>query len=175
MHFEVPWAEPAVAPERGSMFGGGGTVRFWLSIVGAMVVAVAGAAPKSAAPKWDSDLLGTWRGVEAEALGVRGEFDSVWEVREGVIVGALPRIGDPPAEWRYTVDPSADPRGIDLFPDSGPAKGTTLKGVYVIEKGRLKVCYVSPRAKDPDKQPRPASVEKASPDLVILTFERKKR
>lgn len=142
-------------------------------LAGLSVLAVAAGAPKPASPEWDADLLGTWQGVEAVAQGQRSDLDTVMVVKEGVLVITI-HPGDPAAEWGYAVNLTTTPKHIDLKPTTGIAKGRTLKGVYVIEKDRLTICYVSGRAKDLEKQPRPTGVDKPGPDHVILRFDRKK-
>jgi uncharacterized protein (TIGR03067 family) len=108
--------------------------------------------------------------VEAEAKGKRSSLDAIWSVQKGEIV-LKDHPTDSPDEWGYSVNLATTPRQIDFRPTTGPAKGKTLKGVYVIEKDRLTVCYVSPRTDDPEKQPRPTNVE-PGPDRVVLRFKR---
>jgi uncharacterized protein (TIGR03067 family) len=39
------------------------------------------------------------------------------------------------------IDPSKNPAHLDFTYKDGPAKGTTLKGIYKLEGGTLTVCY----------------------------------
>jgi uncharacterized protein (TIGR03067 family) len=39
------------------------------------------------------------------------------------------------------IDRSKTPAHIDSTYESGPAKGTTLKGIYKMEEGKLTICY----------------------------------
>jgi uncharacterized protein (TIGR03067 family) len=52
--------------------------------------------------------------------------------------------GDVPVGGTYTLDPSKTPKQIDLTPNGGPNRGSTLKGIYQIEGDTLKLCLAGP-------------------------------
>ena len=142
-------------------------MRFGLSLVAALLLSPAPAAPRLPPARGVADLIGVWQGVEADAPGYKGPFTTVWDIREGVIV-RITRPGGRAGEWTYTVDPTASPKRIDLF----PAADERRPGVYAVQGDKLKVCYVAGTAAD--DRPRPTSVEAGGPDLVVLTFRRER-
>jgi uncharacterized protein (TIGR03067 family) len=146
-------------------------MRFVACLAGLSFLAGVVGAPKPSGPEWDADLIGSWWGVESVDPDGRTKLDAIWQVKEGVLIYKDHPL-DTPDEWGYSVNLGTTPRQIDLRPNAGPAKGKTLKGVYLIEKERLTVCYVSPGAKEPEKVPRPTVVDKPGADYVVLRFKR---
>jgi uncharacterized protein (TIGR03067 family) len=70
----------------------------------------------------------------------------------------------------YKADGTDYPKIIDLTADFGPAKGKTLKGIYELDGNKLKICYVSPNAENPEKAERPK--EFGAKGTVTLEFGR---
>jgi uncharacterized protein (TIGR03067 family) len=139
-----------------------------LSLVGLLAVA----SGPQAEPQQKSELVGIWRGLTAESKGIKGALDGEWEFKIDTIIVPLP--GGKKAVWKYSADPSKNPKEIDLFPDAGPAAGKKLKGIFVIEKDSLKMCYIAPNVADLEKKERPTSFEPGKrDDTVVLTFMRK--
>jgi uncharacterized protein (TIGR03067 family) len=145
-------------------------VRHCLALIGLLVLCEASGAPRLPPERRVSELLGTWQGVEANSLGRKGRFTAVWEIKEGVIARTT-QPGGPAGEWKYSADPTTNPKRIDLFPDTGPGAGRRLPGVYLVKGDQLRICYVGAQADD--DHPRPTTVEEGGPDLVLLTFKRK--
>jgi thiol-disulfide isomerase/thioredoxin len=72
---------------------------------------------------------------------------------------------------KFTLDPAAQPKAIDLIPEEGPAKGKTLRGIYSLEGDVLKICYVSPNTPEPEKKPRPSEFAAGKGSgYVLLVF-----
>ncbi len=70
----------------------------------------------------------------------------------------------------FTVDASKKPAWINLVPGDGPKKGKTLKGIYSVEKGTMRMCLRG----DPDGK-RPTKFDTGNDgDLFLGIFERKK-
>jgi uncharacterized protein (TIGR03067 family) len=45
------------------------------------------------------------------------------------------------AEGTFKLDPSKNPREIDIAYEKGPQKGTKMKGIYAVEGDSLKMCF----------------------------------
>lgn len=67
----------------------------------------------------------------------------------------------------YKVDTSKKPATIDIVPDDGPQKGKTMKGIFAIEKGELKICFAMG-----DTRPTALS-SKAGEETVLIVFKKK--
>ena len=59
------------------------------------------------------------------------------------------RDGKSFAGTRIELDPSRDPRSIDVIPDGGKDRGERVLGIYKLEDDRLTICMAAPG------QPRP--------------------
>jgi uncharacterized protein (TIGR03067 family) len=70
----------------------------------------------------------------------------------------------------YKADGTDYPKIIDLTADFGPAKGKTLKGIYELDGNKLKICYVSPEAENPEKAERPKDF--GAKGMVTVEFGR---
>jgi uncharacterized protein (TIGR03067 family) len=112
---------------------------------------------------------GTWRatssiydGQEAPEAIVRSitrvvEKDHVVWKREGKSF----------AGTRIELDPSRDPKTIDVIPDGGKDRGERVLGIYNLERDRLTICMAEPG------KPRPGEfkAEKGS-GCTLRTFAR---
>ena len=49
----------------------------------------------------------------------------------------------------YKIDPSKQPKHIDLIGTEGENKGKTAQGIFVLEDDRLKICYTMPGKERP--------------------------
>jgi uncharacterized protein (TIGR03067 family) len=141
---------------------------------------------KEAQEDKDGDRLDRrWTGVSAEVNGVtcrRASQPGVppppyWELTKdaGCFTAQKVRPENCPNEvafqFKYKVDPAAQPKAIDLIPEEGPARGKTLRGIYSLERNELKICYVSPNAPDPEKKPRPREfAARKDSGYVLLVF-----
>lgn len=140
--------------------------------------------PAGVAKSGPSELDGVWTSVSLESRGQergvqsRGGVPARWVIARGEITESerLWMVGEPAIEeWTFRVDPAKSPKEIDLVPGSGPLQGTPLKGIYKIEKGTLTICYISPSAEDPEKQPRPTDFEtRRKENVVVRRFEQEK-
>jgi uncharacterized protein (TIGR03067 family) len=79
------------------------------------------------------------------------------------------RDGKSFAGTRIELDPSRDPRSIDVIPDGGKDRGKRVLGIYKLEDDRLTICMAAPG------KPRPTAfkAEKGS-GYTLRTFTREK-
>ena len=77
------------------------------------------------------------------------------------------RDGKSFAGTRIELDPSSDPRTIDVIPDGGKDRGERVLGIYKLEKDRLTICMAAPG------RPRPGEfkADKGS-GCTLRTFTR---
>ena len=69
----------------------------------------------------------------------------------------------------FKLYPDQKPKGIDFTPSDGPNEGKMHRGIYALEKGRLKICLAKP---DGD---RPKEFEsKEGSDLILVVLKREK-
>jgi uncharacterized protein (TIGR03067 family) len=118
------------------------------------------------------DIEGVWQGTKAaRAGGFGGDFNSVWEIKDGTILSTLK---DSKTESKYRVAPDKSPKEIDLTPGAGEAAGKTLKGIYKIDNDTLVIAYIAASVPDLEKRARPTEFDLSKTrHLVILTFKRK--
>lgn len=67
----------------------------------------------------------------------------------------------------YTLQPTRKPATIDLVPADGPHKGKTLKGIFAVEKGALKLCM----GKEGEDRPT-AMRSKAGDERVLVVLKK---
>jgi uncharacterized protein (TIGR03067 family) len=123
------------------------------------------------AAKAAKELQGEWRGVEAEAQGNKATQEAARKVRM-VIKGDEITV-NPEGEVRkskFKLDPSQSPRAIDLIPQDGPDKGKTVKGIYSLEKGRLRICTPN-YGGDIGQRPKEFKTQ-AGDGLALIVLER---
>jgi uncharacterized protein (TIGR03067 family) len=79
------------------------------------------------------------------------------------------RDGKSFAGTRIELDPSRDPKAIDVIPDGGKDRGERVPGIYKLEDDRLTICMAAPG------RPRPTEfkAEKGS-GCTLRTFIRAK-
>jgi RNA polymerase sigma factor (sigma-70 family) len=150
-----------------------------LAGVGAGLLAQQAAAPKPADGKpaakgadGSADKLqGTWQ-AESATFGGKAvdlaENDIPYEMTfDAGKVTARNKKGDA-AEGTYTADPTKDPKELDIAMTSGPSNGKTLRAVYALEGGRLKLCGGQPDGE------RPTEVASREGQEVLLVVFKKK-
>jgi uncharacterized protein (TIGR03067 family) len=114
---------------------------------------------------------GVWRtstsiynGQEASAETVRSITRTV--EKDHVV---WKRDGKSFAGTRIVLDPSRDPKAIDVIPDGGPNRDERVLGIYKLEGDRLTICMAAPG------KPRPSEfkAEKGN-GCTLRTFVREK-
>jgi uncharacterized protein (TIGR03067 family) len=131
--------------------------------------------PKKDAPKEEQKKLeGEWRAVILETRGRQLSEESVRlrDVRL-VIQGdeyKLSMRGRIPKTMHFKVDPTSNPKTIDLVINDGFGKPqTTYYGIYVLEGDTLKICQSRPAGKRPTE-----FSTKGTERHVIYVFKRVK-
>jgi uncharacterized protein (TIGR03067 family) len=113
---------------------------------------------------------GTWQVVSSIRDGMEGDPEIVASIRR-IVTGdhvVWERDGKPFSGSTIVVIPGTDPRGIDVIPDGGPARGKRVLGIYKFDDERLVLCMA-----DAD-QPRPTtfSAETASRQTLMVFKKR---
>jgi RNA polymerase sigma-70 factor (ECF subfamily) len=120
-------------------------------------------APAEQPPEADGDeeaIQGAWRLVDAERNGKEAGEDpyrrqSRWLIGKDVI--ALRDRNGSRGSWGYKLDPTKDPKTIDLLVASGPGKTTMIPAIYQLSGDRLKICLAGPdnvRPKEINTRPK---------------------
>lgn len=67
-----------------------------------------------------------------------------------------------------TLDATTTPKALDLVPDSGPEKGKTIRGIYALDEGKLRLCIPN-HAGEADNRPKEfKSAEDGNLALIFL-------
>lgn len=111
------------------------------------------APPLRGGQKKDSEALqGTWTMVFAATSGralVPEEIAGIHLVVKGdkyTLFKEEDKIHD---HGTLVLDPKASPRAIDIIEDQGPNKGTSNRGIYLLDGDTFMVCYNLPHMKRP--------------------------
>ena len=111
-------------------------------------------------------MKGKWKIVRCEFSGQNQ--DQPLGVEDTIADGKWHRPKRKTAEYQFKLDPTKDPKWIDLT--AARLGNDTLKGIYLLEHDKLTLCY----AYDPDS-PRPTEFKTTSGDRCYLyEFERVK-
>jgi uncharacterized protein (TIGR03067 family) len=88
---------------------------------------------------------GAWVGGSAEMNGDKLSDDDLKTLKL-VIKGNryTVTIGDMSEEGTFKLDPTRNPKAIDLSPSSGANKGKTVKGIYELDGDTHKTCFADP-------------------------------
>lgn len=135
-------------------------------------ILLASPGPDEDAPGLADEALrhqGTWAVVRSIRDGKEGPADAMEEIAR-VVEGnrvVWKRAGESFAATRFELDPSADPKAIDLIPEGGPNRGDRVLGIYAFEDDLLVLCTADPG------NPRPTEFE-ALPGskTTLMTFRR---
>jgi uncharacterized protein (TIGR03067 family) len=100
----------------------------------------------------DEALQGIWHVVSVEREGRAGN-DDTWIIEKNHISFKRDNIVYEKAS--YQTDTAKTPTEIDLKFAAGPAQGKTIRGIYLLNRDSLKICYVSPSLADAEKKMRP--------------------
>jgi uncharacterized protein (TIGR03067 family) len=98
---------------------------------------VGGDAPKPEDVKAQAEKLrGTWKFTKMERDGrdLIGQFGPV------DVVFDAEKFASPGIEATFKLDPSQNPRAMDISYSEGPAAGQTVKAIYKLEGDTLTIC-----------------------------------
>lgn len=114
------------------------------------------------ASKEREKFAGSWKLVSLEAEGKDEKEEAVFTFAEDKITIAFK---DDKKTAVFKLDPSAKPPAIDIIPEDGPEKGKTIKGIYVFEGEKLKLCAASRSDKD---RPTDFATKKGSGSILFV-------
>jgi uncharacterized protein (TIGR03067 family) len=127
--------------------------------------------PKDDAQNDLDQLQGSWTMV---LLFINGDEVAADQVKTGALVvdggEYRPKLGANAADTTIKVDSSKTPKAIDFTHTTGPQKGTTLKGIYKIERDELTICRGLTEGED---RPTEFSAPKGS-GLLLVVWKRSK-
>lgn len=89
---------------------------------------------------------GTWRATSSIYDGQEAPEQIVRSITRTVEKDHVvwKRNGRSFAGTRIELDPSRDPKAIDVIPDGGKDRGERVLGIYKVEKDRLTICMAAP-------------------------------
>ena len=98
--------------------------------------------------RWSDDpekVEGTWEMVYGEQGGEPLPGELVRRARLVLAAGRYAvRIGRDAFKGTHRLDPSRQPKWIDVTASEGRLRGRTLLGIYEFDGSRLRVCFASP-------------------------------
>ena len=118
------------------------------------------AGPKDDAAKADKRTIqGTWKFVSVLDQGMEQQMP---EGNRLVIASDSLKVvypKDDPRGWKYTIDPSKDPKEMDWFVEETPGQSIHQPAIYVLEGATLKICSAA------QGKPRPTKFESKRGDF----------
>ncbi len=130
--------------------------------------------PRDGPRKELDSLQGTWKAVVVEENGRAVSEEAARDFRlilSGDRAKLHSRVDDQPKDMTYRVklDPTTEPKTIDLVPEGRTGPDATVHGVYQLEKDVLKVRLARPGQKRP-----PGFALPSDRDTTLLVLRREK-
>src|SRR6516165_11837054 len=99
-------------------------------------------AQDDAAKKEIKKLEGIWATVSIEAAGQKVTDEDKIKTRKLTTKGDkyTMKVGDETVQGTVEINPSKNPKTIDIKPDTGSNKGKTLLGIYELDGDNLTIC-----------------------------------
>jgi len=129
------------------------------ALVTIVVACCLSAAPPGDAEKDRDRIQGTWKPV---SMLDQGKEQPTPEGNRVVITSDVMQIvypKDDPMGWRYTIDPSKDPREMDWIVEIDPGHPIRQLAIYSLEGDTLKICSAAAG------KPRPTKFESKAGDF----------
>lgn len=115
-------------------------------------------------------LQGTWEIARSEANGTEIASEDSVGITVKIKDGAYEVVkNDSTDRGRFTINPAAEPRTMDVNVETGPVAGRNLKAIYELKDDTLRICYTVEGA----ERPKAFTTEQDSGHLLI-TYKRKK-
>jgi uncharacterized protein (TIGR03067 family) len=138
----------------------------------AALCGVALAAPGGDAQKDLQTLQGTWQiDTVQESDGKLGSDEKIKALTFAFNGDTLKLTtnGEPVVTYKVKVDPSKNPKAIDLTYQDGPEKGKTEPGIYQAEAGKLTLCL-----NDAGKERPTAFATKSGSKITLVVLKHAK-
>lgn len=139
--------------------------RLILALAALSALFCAAAGPKEEAAAADrAKIQGTWKFVSVLDQGREQPMpDGIRvEITSDTLTTVYPKDRDNKAEkrgWKYTIDPSKDPKEMDWFVEETPGQTIHQPAIYVVEGATLKICSAA------QGKPRPTKFESKRGDF----------
>jgi uncharacterized protein (TIGR03067 family) len=120
----------------------------------------------------DEDAIqGTWLASTAEFGGQKFPDEVRKSIKLVIKDGKYTvTVGREPDKGTSKMDPSANPKAMDITGTEGPNKGKTMLAIYELKGDTLRVCY------DVSGKKRPTEFKTAADtQLFLVTYKREKR
>ncbi len=114
--------------------------RAWLAI-GVVILIAAADATEEMSKKEMAKLQGAWSAVSDEREGMKAPDERVKMVKITIQGDKLiAHDGNNTLEMKYILDPSKNPKTIDITYLDGELKGESSQGIYALDGDTLKIC-----------------------------------
>jgi uncharacterized protein (TIGR03067 family) len=133
-----------------------------------------GVAPEDGVAKELKALAGSWRPVSTENNGYKsseGDLDGILWIRDADGKWTARRDGKTIVEWAVKrIDPTKNPKSIDIEVTAGAYKGVVYLGIYELDGDTLRICFALP-----DRAERPTEFSASKGSIRALSeFKREK-
>jgi uncharacterized protein (TIGR03067 family) len=144
----------------------------WAMVAMAALSGVALSAPGGDAQKDLQMLQGTWQIDTIQESD--GKIGSDEKIKAMVFAFSgdtlkLTANGDPVVTYKVKVDPTKNPKAIDLTHQDGPEKGKTEPGIYQADAGKLTLCL-----NDAGKERPSAFATKSGTKITLVVLKHAK-
>jgi len=115
-----------------------------------LILGVSFATGQGEARKEQAKFQGVWvvESVLAEGKEIPGDIIKTFKMTfkdDNYTVA----IGQEKTEGTFRVDPTKEPKTIDIMPDNGPDRGRIQPGIYVFDGDKLRICAAQPGKERP--------------------------
>jgi uncharacterized protein (TIGR03067 family) len=133
-----------------------------------------GAPPEDGIARELKAMAGSWRPISAENNGYKsseGDLTGILWIRDADGKWTAQRSGKAVVEWAVkNIDPTQNPKTIDIEVTAGTYKGVVYLGIYELDGDTLRICFALP-----DKPERPTEFLAAKGTVRALSeFKRVK-